>query len=73
MMWNNYDGGGNWGAMLAMTVVALAVFAVLALVTVRILAARRAPETAMETLRQRLAAGQVSQEEFDRTKKAILG
>ena len=69
MMW--YYSGGNWLWMAAMMVVFWG--AIVALVVFAIRAFRPGPpqDSAIETLRHRLAAGEISQEEFDRTRQAL--
>lgn len=69
--WGYYDGWGwlwmagtallLWGALIA-----LAIWAIRALSE-----ARQKPDSTMSTLRQRLAAGQITQEEFERTQKVL--
>jgi len=73
MMWSYYD-GWNWvwmGLMMLLVwggVIGLLIWAVRAF---------RAPkgtsDLALETLRRRLAAGEISQEDFDQTKRALQG
>lgn len=73
MMWGYADGSG-WLWMLPMMllfwggVIALAVFAVRAYS-----GPRRSGDPAIETLRRRLAAGEISQEDFDKTKRILQG
>jgi putative membrane protein len=73
MMWGYYD-GWNWlwmgGTMLLfwVGVVALVFFVVRAFAGLR-----SAGDPAIETLRRRLAAGEISQEEFDKTKRILQG
>jgi len=73
MMWG-YTDGSAWLWMVPMMllfwggVIALVIFIVRALS-----GSRSRGDTAMATLRQRLAAGQISQEEFDKTKRILQG
>jgi uncharacterized membrane protein len=73
MMWGYYD-GWNWlwmgGAMLLFWggLIALAVWGLRA-----ITGTRSTGDPAMETLRRRLAAGEISQEDFDKTKRVLQG
>ncbi|MGZ5982634.1 MAG: SHOCT domain-containing protein [Isosphaeraceae bacterium] len=73
MMWGYADGSG-WLWMVPMMilfwggVIALAVFAVRAYN-----GPRRPGDPAIETLRRRLAAGEISQEDFDKTKRILQG
>jgi uncharacterized membrane protein len=67
--WNYYDG---WG-WLGITVMIL-LFSVLAVWAIRAFSApRQDSDSAMATLRQRLAAGQISQDEFEKSKKVLQG
>jgi uncharacterized membrane protein len=77
MMW--YWGSGyGWGmaifGMLMMLVLWGGIFAVV-VVVVRALAAPRAVsgDPALEALRRRLAAGEITPEEFERTRKVLEG
>ncbi len=71
MMWG-YDGGWLWmSAMMLLVwggVIALGVWAIRAFA-----GARSTTDRAMESLRQRLAAGDISPEEFDKTRKLLRG
>jgi len=73
MMWG-YTDGSAWLWMVPMMllfwggVIALLIFVVRALS-----GPRSSGDSAMATLRQRLAAGQISQEEFDKTKRILQG
>jgi len=71
MMWGwNYYDGWIWIGMTA-------VILLLVVLAIGMIGAFRRPrqdsDSAMATLRQRLAAGQISQEEFDKTKKVLQG
>jgi putative membrane protein len=77
MMW--YWGSGyGWGMMLVGILMMLlfwgGIFA-LAVFLIRSLARSRTetPETALETLRRRLAAGEITSEEFERIRKVLQG
>ncbi len=72
MMWGYYDGWSMvWmGAMMILFwggVIALIAFAI------RAFTSGRATDPAMETLRRRLASGEISQEDFDKTRQALQG
>ncbi len=73
MMWG-YTDGSSWLWMVPMMllvwggVIALVFFAVRAFTGPR---SARGP--AIETLRRRLAAGEISQEDFDKTKRILQG
>jgi len=73
MMWGYNDGwqwlwmGGMmlvfWGGLIALVIWGLRAFA----------RTRSTGDSAMETLRKRLAAGEISQEDFDKTKRVLQG
>jgi uncharacterized membrane protein len=67
--WNYYDGWGWFG----ITVMIL-LFSVLAIWAIRAFSSpRQDSDSAIATLRQRLAAGQISQDEFEKSKKVLQG
>lgn len=73
MMW--YYGGGGWG-WLWMTLMMLVVWG--ALISVAVWAIRsglgsRRDGDAIDVLRRRLAAGEISPEDFERTKRILQG
>jgi len=73
MMWGYYD-GWTWLWMAGMMLLFWGGVIALAIWVIR--AFSRPGQTgdqALETLRQRLAAGEISQEDFDRTKKVLQG
>ena len=71
MMWN-YDVGGSWlwmGCSMVFFwsgVILLAIWAIRAITS-----SKQTGDLAMDTLRHRLAAGEISPEEFDKTKKVL--
>ncbi len=74
-MWNgmwNYDGGASWfwmGSMMVLFwggVILLAIWAIRAITH-----SNRTDDPAMDTLRRRLAAGEISVEEFQETNKVL--
>jgi len=73
MMWG-YADGSSWLWMVPMMllfwggVIALVIFAVRAFS-----GPRSTGDPAIETLRRRLAAGEISQEDFDKTKRILQG
>lgn len=73
MMWGYYD-GWNWlwmGGMMLLFwggVIALVIWGVRAFTVPRSIG-----DPAIETLRRRLAAGELSQDEFDKTKRILQG
>ncbi len=72
MMWYYGWGGWDWLWMSAMMVFFWGGVIVLALLVIRSMAGpRQTGDFALDVLRRRLASGEISQEEFDRTKKAL--
>ena len=72
MMWGYTDGSSMvWmGIMMILFwggAIALIAFAIRAFTT------GRAGDPAIDTLRRRLASGEINQEDFDKTRKALLG
>jgi uncharacterized membrane protein len=71
MMWGYFD-GGNWLWMAGMIVlfwggiVLLAVFA-------RAFIGPKTNDQALDVLRRRLAGGEITKDEFEKTRKALLG
>jgi putative membrane protein len=73
MMWNYYDGwswlwmGGMmlllWGGVIALVIWAIRAYS----------GPTQTGDIALETLRRRLAAGEISQEEFEKTKTVLQG
>jgi putative membrane protein len=71
MMWGYYDGASwiwmglmmvlVWGAIIAAVVWAIRGFA----------PSRHTGDAALDTLRHRFAAGEISQEEFEKTRRAL--
>src|SRR5947208_4126513 len=76
MMWPYYS-DGSWVWMLAMMLVMLVFWGgIIGVViwAVRAFIQQRPPgDSAMETLRRRLAAGELSQEEFEKTRRLLQG
>ena len=70
MMWP-YSAGSQW-FWIVMFLVWAAVFAC-AVVGASVLSRSTGRDTALDTLRQRLAAGQISPEEFERTRRTLQG
>ena len=75
MMWNwNYYDGGSWLWMGGMMVVFAGGLIALAIWATRAVSdARHTGDRGLETLRRRLAAGEISQVDFENTKKALQG
>lgn len=73
MMWG-YADGSAWLWMVPMMLLFSGGFIALMFFIVRAFSGPRSSgDPAMTTLRQRLAAGQISQEEFDKTKRILQG
>jgi putative membrane protein len=71
MPWG-YTDGSSWLWMLPMMLLFWGGLIALAIFGMRAFSGHRSTgDPAMETLRQRLAAGQISQEEFDKTKRIL--
>ncbi|HEV8598974.1 MAG TPA: SHOCT domain-containing protein [Gemmatimonadales bacterium] len=72
MMWGYYD-GWSWLWMAAMMVlfwggvIAVAVFAI------RAFSAPKSNDLAVDVLRRRFASGEITQDEFEKTRKALQG
>ena len=72
-MWWNYGDGWSWLWMAGMMVLFWGAIIILAAWAIRSFAGPRSSgDAAMETLRRRLAAGEISEEEFEKTRKALL-
>jgi putative membrane protein len=69
MMW--YDGGGGWLWMTLMMVIVWGGLIVVAVWVVRSGLSSRRESDAMDVLRRRLAAGEISQEDFEKTKRIL--
>ena len=72
MMWG-YNDGGNWLWMAAMMVVVLGVIIGLVVFAIRASTGPKSNDQAADILRRRLAAGEITQEEFEKTRKALQG
>jgi putative membrane protein len=71
MMWG-YNDGGSWLLMATMMVLFWGGIIVLAIWAIRAFSgSKQTGDLAMETLRRRLASGELSQEEFEKTKKVL--
>ena len=71
MMWN-YDVGGSWLWMGSSMVFFLSGVILLAIWAIRaITSSKQTGDLAMDALRRRLAAGEISPEEFEKTKKVL--
>jgi putative membrane protein len=72
MMWGYYD-GWNWLWMAAMMVLFWGGIFALAAFTFRSFGAPKSNDQAMDVLRRRLASGEINQDEFEKTRKALQG
>ena len=70
MMWGYYD-GWSWLWMAAMMVLFWGGVIALAVVVIRAIVGPRVGDQATDVLRRRLAAGEISQEEFDKIRKSL--
>ena len=70
MMWDYNDGGG-WLWMAAMMLVILAVIIGFGVLAIRAIGPKSSDQ-ALDLLRRRLAGGEITQDEFDKTRKALL-
>jgi putative membrane protein len=69
MMWG-YNDGANWLWMAAMMVVVLGVIIGLVVFAIRA-SGPKSNDQALNILRQRLAGGEITQDEFETTRKAL--
>ena len=72
MMWGYYD-GWSWLWMAAMMLLFWGGVIALAMVVIRALTAPRGGDQAVDVLRRRFAAGEISQEEFEKIRKVLQG
>ena len=70
MMWGYYD-GWSWLWMAAIMVLFWGGIIAVAIYAIRAFTGPRGNDPAMDLLRRRLAAGEISQEEFEKTRKAL--
>jgi len=71
-MWGYFD-GGNWLWMAGMMVLFWGVIVVLAFFAIRAFSGPKSTDQALDILRRRLAGGEITQEEFEKTRKALQG
>lgn len=69
MMW--YYSGGNWLWMMGVMVIFSGAIVALVVVAVRSFRPRPGQDSAMETLRRRFAAGEITQAEFEKSRHAL--
>jgi putative membrane protein len=72
MMWGYFD-SGNWLWMAGMMTLLWAGIIVLAVFAIRAFTGPKGNDQALDVLRRRLAGGEISQDEFERTRKALQG
>jgi putative membrane protein len=72
MMWG-YTDGWSWLWMSGMMVLFWGGIIALAIVVIRGISGPRGGDQAVEVLRRRLAAGEISQDEFEKVRKALQG
>jgi putative membrane protein len=75
MMWD-WGSGYGWGMMLGGSLMMLLFWgglALLVVLAVRGFSGSKQVDNASETLRRRLAAGEITAEEYERTRKALQG
>lgn len=72
MMWPYYD-GATWISRGAMMLVFWGGAIALGILALRAVTVTRAGDSALATLRRRLAAGEISQDEFEKTKRILQG
>jgi putative membrane protein len=72
MMWGYYD-GWNWFWMAPMMILLWGGIIALAFFVIRSLAGSRSNDQAMGDLRRRFASGDITQDEFEKRRKALQG
>jgi putative membrane protein len=72
MMWGYFD-GANWLWMAGMMVLFWGGIIVLAALAFRSLSGTKSNDQALDLLRRRLAGGEITQDEFEKTRKALQG
>lgn len=73
MMWGYYSDGWTWLLMAAMMVLFWGGIAALIVYVVRAVTGARSGDQAMAALRRRLANGEITQEEFEKTRRVLQG
>ncbi|HET6309688.1 MAG TPA: SHOCT domain-containing protein [Candidatus Nitrosotalea sp.] len=71
-MMSGYNDGGNWLWMATMMVVVLGVIIGLVVFAIRA-SAPKTNDQALSILRQRLAGGEITHDEFEKTRKTLQG
>jgi putative membrane protein len=73
MMWYGYYDGWSWLLMAAMMVLFWGGVAALIVFVARSVGPKSGGDRAMDTLRRRLASGEISREEFESTRRSLQG
>jgi uncharacterized membrane protein len=73
MMWFGYYDGYTWLLMAGMMVLFWGGIAAVIAFAARAMIVPRGSDRAMDTLRRRLASGEITQEEFETTRRALQG
>ena len=72
MMWGYYD-GWSWPWMAAMMVLFWGGIFAIAVYAIRAFTGPRGTDQAMDVLRRRFASGEITPDEFEKTRKALQG
>jgi putative membrane protein len=72
MMWGYYD-GWSWLWMAAMMVLFWGGIIALAVFAIRSFTGSKSNDQALDVLRRRFASGEITQDEFEKTRKALQG
>lgn len=72
MMWGYYD-GWSWLVMAATMLLFWGGIAALIVFAIRAFTGQRSGDQAMDVLRRRLASGEISEEEYEKTRKVLQG
>ena len=72
MMWGYFD-GGNWLWMAGMMVLFWGGIVILSVFAIRAFTGPKSNDRALDLLRRRLAGGEINQDEFEKTRKALQG
>ena len=73
MMYGGYYDGWSWLLMAAMMLLFWGGIAALVVFVVRAITGPKGGDQALDVLRRRLASGEITQEEFERTRRALQG
>ena len=70
MMWGYFD-GGNWLWMAGMMILFWGAIIVLAVYAIRAFTRTQGHDQALDVLRRRFAGGEITQDEFDKSRNAL--